>query len=145
MNTKAKILIGEDNEADVILFKKCMGDTEEFGFELIVAKDGEAVLKAIEASWEEGERESERVGLVLLDLNMPKLSGHEVLRSIKSDPRSRQTPVIIITSSDDASDIKQAYDNHCNCYIQKPSDLQGFRDLCQTVKEFWCDMVRLPT
>ncbi|MCA9814894.1 MAG: response regulator [Candidatus Obscuribacterales bacterium] len=143
MLTKTKILIGDDSEADVTLLLKCMGNTRELGFELLVAGDGEAVLKAIEA--DHADSESSKVGLILLDLNMPKLSGHDVLRCLKSDPRFKQTPVIIISSSDEQSDIRQAYDNHCNCYIQKPSDLKGFRDLCQIVKSFWFDLVLLPT
>lgn len=143
MLTKTKILIGDDSEADVMLLLKCMGDTRDFGFELLVASDGEAVLKAIEA--DHADCDSSKVGLILLDLNMPKISGHDVLRSLKTDPRFKQTPVIIISSSDEESDIRQAYDNHCNCYIQKPRDLKGFRDLCQTVKSFWCDLVLLPS
>lgn len=143
MSLKTKILIGDDSEADRVLLLKCMGDTEELGLELIIARDGEEVLMALEADY--AGSNSNKVGLILLDLNMPKLNGHDVLRRLKNDPRFKHTPVIIITSSDEASDISQAYQNHCSCYIRKPSDLTGFRDLCQRVKSFWLDLVLLPS
>lgn len=79
----------------------------------------------------------ERPDIVLLDLNLPRLDGHEVLRQIKADPCLRSIPVVIMTSSDDEADRCQAYDSFVNSYVLKPADLAEFRELLDDLTEYW--------
>lgn len=83
--------------------------------------------------------------LVLLDLNLPGMSGHEVLAAIKSDPRTQSIPVIVLTTSDRDQDVRQAYRNMANCYIRKPVDLTQFDEAMQSLERFWLGTVTLPT
>ena len=82
--------------------------------------------------------------LILLDLNMPKKDGREVLTEIKSDPHLRRIPVVMLTTSAAEKDILESYDLHANCYITKPVDLDQFITVAQTIEDFWLTMVKLP-
>lgn len=84
-----------------------------------------------------------RPDLILLDLNLPKKSGHEVLAEIKSDPDLRRIPVVILSSSQDADDITHSYDARANCYLVKPDELDQFEKVMTTIKDFWVDTVRV--
>jgi len=85
-----------------------------------------------------------RPDLILLDLNLPKKSGHEVLAEIKSDPELMRIPVVIMTMSDDERDILKAYNLRANCYITKPVDLEQFIGVVRSIEDFWFTVVKLP-
>ncbi|MBA3691757.1 MAG: response regulator, partial [Actinobacteria bacterium] len=85
-----------------------------------------------------------RPGLVLLDLNMPRMGGREVLAEVKADEDLRRIPIVILTTSEDEDDILGAYDLHANAYIRKPVDLDQFVDAIRKLEGFWLEIVRLP-
>lgn len=85
-----------------------------------------------------------RPDLVLLDLKLPKKSGHEVLTDVKQDGDLRRIPVVIMTASDDQKDIDEAYNEHANCYVTKPVDLDQFLSIVHRIEDFWLSVVRLP-
>ena len=85
-----------------------------------------------------------RPDLVLLDLRLPRVSGHEVLAEIKQDPGLKRIPVVIMTESDDERDIVRAYDRHANCYITKPVDMDKFIEVVRSIEDFWLSVVHLP-
>jgi CheY-like chemotaxis protein len=87
--------------------------------------------------------EAPRPDLILLDLNLPLKSGHEVLREVKQDPDLRRIPVVIMTSSDDEKDILAAYNSHVNCYVTKPVDLDQFIGVVKSIEHFWFSVVKL--
>jgi len=89
-------------------------------------------------------RDSEVPDLILLDINLPRMDGTEVLSVIKSDPELRRIPVIMLTTSSSEKDILTSYDNHANCYITKPVDLDRFMDVVRTIEDFWISIVKLP-
>jgi CheY-like chemotaxis protein len=86
-----------------------------------------------------------RPDLILLDLNLPRKDGREVLAEIKQDPRWRSIPVVILTTSDAALDVLRSYELHANCYISKPVDLDSFLHIVKSVEDFWLTIVRLPS
>ena len=85
-----------------------------------------------------------RPDIVLLDLNMPRMDGREVLRQMKSDAALRRIPVVVLTSSTAEEDILKSYDLHANCYITKPVDLEQLVRVVQTLEDFWLTVVKLP-
>jgi two-component system, chemotaxis family, response regulator Rcp1 len=85
-----------------------------------------------------------RPDLILLDLNMPRMNGHEVLAIIKQHPDWKRIPVVIMTSSDSEKDILLAYDHHANCYVTKPLDMDKFLAAVRSIEEFWLSIARLP-
>jgi len=85
-----------------------------------------------------------RPDLILLDLRLPRMSGHEVLAEIKQNPAWRRIPVVIMTSSDDEKDVLNAYDRHANCYITKPVDMDKFMAAVRSIEDFWLTIVHLP-
>jgi len=85
-----------------------------------------------------------RPDLILLDLNMPRKNGREVLAEVKQDPELRRIPVVIMTSSDDEKDILAAYNLHVNCYVTKPVDLDQFINVVKSIEHFWFSIVKLP-
>jgi len=85
-----------------------------------------------------------RPDLVLLDLRLPRMSGHEVLAEIKQHADWRRIPVVIMTSSDDEKDILNAYDHHANCYVTKPVDMEKFLEVIRSIEDFWLAIVQLP-
>ena len=105
--------------------------------------DGEAALQYLRGRDENGHH-NQRPDLILLDLNLPKLSGHEILAELKSDENLLSIPVVMLTSSDDDHDIARTYSEHANCYITKPPDLQGFISIVSAIENFWFTIVTLP-
>jgi CheY-like chemotaxis protein len=132
-----EILLVEDNPADVRL-------TEEALFEgkvkntLHVAEDGVAALRMLR------DPALPKPDLILLDLNLPKMSGQEVLNEIKNDKDLRSIPVVVLTTSSAERDILKSYELHANCYITKPVDLAQFLSVVKQIDEFWLTVVRLP-
>jgi CheY-like chemotaxis protein len=105
-------------------------------------KDGEEAMAFLRR--ENGHAAAPRPDLVLLDLHLPCMNGHEVLAAIKQHPDWRRIPVVIMTSSDSDKDILAAYDHHANCYVTKPIDIDKFLEAIRSIEDFWLTVVRLP-
>lgn len=135
-----KILIVEDNLADADLMREAL---EEFCLpnDIFLARDGMEALDFLRHEGLFGNMPSP--DLVLLDLNLPKKDGREVLADIKSDDSLKSIPVIVVTTSQAEEDISKSYNNHANCYLQKPSDLDGLFNMVRKIQEFWCQEVKL--
>ena len=136
-----ELLIIEDNPGDVRLLEEAF---QEIGanVRIRVAKDGAEGIDVLLTS--SGPTHSWRPDLVLLDLNLPKVSGHDVLVQIKNDPQTCLIPVIVLTSSKAESDVRRAYESHANAYLRKPSTLDGLMAAAQDVKTFWMETATLP-
>ncbi len=137
----AHILLVEDNEGDILLTRDAI-ENRKFINKLSVVKNGKT---AIDFIFQEGEyADAERPDIILLDVNLPLKNGHEVLHCIKSDDRTKDIPVIMLTTSSSERDINLSYKNHANCYITKPIDMDEFIKAITTVEEFWFNLVKLP-
>ena len=137
-----QILLVEDNPGDVLLTVTAMKDSKVPN-EISLAVDGEEALAFLRRQG--GHGAAPRPDLILLDLNLPRLSGHEVLETIKADPSLKSIPVVILTSSECEQDIQKAYNRHANCFITKPVDLDQFIKVVKTIEGFWFTVVKLPT
>ncbi len=136
-----QILLVEDNPGDVRLTKEAFKDGKIY-HEMSVAENGGQALAILRR---EGQYASApRPDLILLDLNLPRKDGREVLADIKRDPDLRRIPVVVLTTSDSEQDILKSYDLHANCYITKPIDLDKFMEIVHYVEDFWLSIVRLP-
>jgi CheY-like chemotaxis protein len=136
-----RILLVEDNPADVRLTIEARKDAK-VNNEIAVAQDGHEAMRMLRR---EGDHvDAFRPDIILLDLNLPRRSGHEVLAELKSDPALKRIPVVIMTSSDGEDDIMRSYDLHANCYVTKPLDLRQFSRVVQSLDDFWFSIVRLP-
>ena len=136
------ILLVEDNPGDIRLTELAFEDGS-INNNLHVVKDGEAALDYL---FQRGEYEDvRRPHIVLLDLNLPKIDGHEVLQEIRDDDDLHRLPVIVLTSSDADGDILKSYELNSNAYITKPVTANDFLDLIDTFEEFWFTIVRLPS
>lgn len=135
------ILLVEDNPGDVRLTKEALKENKVVN-ELHVASDGEEAMKFLRRS--KGYEDKPRPDLILLDLNIPKLDGREVLREIKYDDSLKRIPVIILTTSKLEEDILKAYNLHANCYISKPINLESFVTIMKQIEGFWLTVVKLP-
>lgn len=136
-----RILLVEDNPGDVRLTREALREAKVHN-EISVAEDGEA---AVEALHRRGRyQDAPRPDLILLDLNLPKKDGREVLAEIKQDPELRRIPVVVLTTSRGQRDILETYDLHANCYITKPVDLNKFIEVVKSVEHFWLSIVELP-
>jgi CheY-like chemotaxis protein len=137
------LLIIEDNPGDVRLLEEAFGELQA-NVKIEVARDGIEGLQAVSKTSPAETKESSP-DLILLDLNLPKISGHEVLVRIKSDPRTRHIPVIVLTSSRAEADVRRAYQSHANAYLRKPSTLDGLLTTARDVKNFWMETATLPS
>lgn len=144
VNPKARvfeILMVEDSPADSniiqILFKK-----EDFPFKIHLVRDGEEALAFLKRTGAYSSAPTPE--LVLLDLNLPKIDGLGVLKELKSDAKLKSIPVIVITSSVREEDVRSSYDLSASCFIKKPRDLNGYRDMLVLIKKFWFEQVQLP-
>ncbi len=135
------ILLVEDNPGDVRLVQEIFQDGKIYNH-LEVARDGEEALNYLHQVG--AYKNSLKPDLILLDLNLPKKNGSEVLADIKGDVNLRRIPVIILTASKADEDIARAYNNHANCYLTKPIDLNQFINVVQEIKTFWLSIVQLP-
>ncbi len=139
--TPIEILLIEDNEDDVLLtthaFKK-----GKVSNNIHVAPDGVEALAFLKR---EGKyAAAPRSDIILLDLNLPRMNGHELLKVIKSDPLFAAIPVIILTTSKADEDVLKAYKNHSNCFISKPVIMEDFEKVIRMLENFWFMIVRLP-
>jgi chemotaxis family two-component system response regulator Rcp1 len=135
------ILLVEDNEADIQLMVEILKEGK-IPNDFHVVTDGEAALHYVRK--QPPYEYASDPGIIFLDLNLPKKSGHEVLAEIKSDPLLRRIPVVVMSSSEDREDIAAAYDQHANCFITKPADLDEYMNVVNTVRTFWLTTVSLP-
>ena len=136
-----EILMVEDNPGDVRLTKEALKDAKVSNT-LHVVEDGVAALDFL---YRRGEyATAPRPDLVLLDLNLPKKNGREVLEEVKQDPQLKMIPVVILTTSQAEEDVLRAYSLHANCYITKPVDFSKFIKIVRTIEEFWLTVVTLP-
>jgi len=136
-----EILLVEDNPADVRLTREVLKDSK-IRNNLSVVSDGVEAMAFLRKDGKYGN--SFRPDLILLDLNMPRKDGREVLAEVKSDPDLRRIPVVILTSSKAEEDIMKVYDYHANCYINKPVDLDDFINIVKVIEGFWLTIVELP-
>jgi len=136
-----EILLIEDNPGDVRLTQEALKEGK-LRNNLSSVDDG---AKAMEYLYRRGPyAQAPRPDLILLDLNLPKKDGREVLAEIKGDPSLRSIPVVVLTTSQAEEDVIRAYDLHVNCYITKPIDLMQFLCVIKTMEEFWLTIVKLP-
>jgi chemotaxis family two-component system response regulator Rcp1 len=135
------ILLVEDNEGDARLAKEAMRDSK-IRNTLHHVSDGEEAMTFLR---KEGKYENvPRPDLILLDLNLPKKDGREVLAEIKNDDNLKRIPVVILTVSSAEEDILKSYNLHANCFITKPIDLSQFMKVVRSVEDFWLTIVKLP-
>jgi chemotaxis family two-component system response regulator Rcp1 len=136
-----EVLLVEDNPGDVRLTREALKEGTVRN-NLHVARDG---VEALAFLRRQGEHAGvPRPDLILLDLNLPRKDGREVLTEIKEDASLRQIPVVVLTSSQAEEDIRRAYDLHANCYITKPVDLDRFINVVRSIEDFWFTVVKLP-
>lgn len=136
-----EILLIEDNPGDIRLVKEVFKDAKLHN-NLQVALDGEEAMKMLR---QEGEYfKAPRPDLILLDLNLPKKNGREVLREIKEDESLKCIPVVILTTSNAEEDLIETYKLDANCYITKPVDLDEFIKVVKSIQNFWLEIVKLP-
>lgn len=136
------ILLVEDNEGDILLTTEALEERKIIN-KISVAKDGKEALDFI---FKEGAyKNATTPDLILLDVNLPKKSGHEVLQLIKNDDRTAHIPVIMLTTSSSETDINLSYKHHANCYITKPVEVNDFLEAISGIEDFWLKIVKLPT
>lgn len=139
--TPIRILLVEDNAADVRLTVEAFKEGKITN-DMLVARDG---IEALDILQQRGRHAgTPHPDLILLDLNLPKMDGREVLARVKEDPRLKRIPVVVLTTSAADEDIFRTYNLHANCYITKPVDLDRFLEVIKTIEDFWLTVVSLP-
>ncbi len=134
------IMIIEDNEGDILLTTEVLEESAHFN-KISVATDGDQALKQLYL-WQS--KNENLPDLILLDINLPKRNGHEVLAKIKGALGLAHIPVIMLTTSNSPKDIMLAYKNHANCFITKPIEVNGFMNVIGDIENFWLRVARLP-
>lgn len=137
----AQVLLVEDNEDDVELTLEALKDSR-VRMDVHVVPDGVQAMKFLRR--EDEYKDSSLPDLVLLDLNLPKMDGREVLREIREDKNLTDLPVVVLTTSQNEEDICKAYQMHANCYISKPVDFLQFTEIIKQIEGFWLQLVKLP-
>ncbi|TDN85875.1 CheY-like chemotaxis protein [Salegentibacter sp. 24] len=135
------ILLVEDNEGDILLTREALEEGKILN-KLSVVRDGKEAINFLNKK-EEFKKEH-RPDLILLDVNLPKMNGHEVLKYIKQHKGLKTIPVIMLTTSSSQEDIKSSYQNYANCYITKPIEVGDFIKAVNQIEEFWVNLVKLP-
>ncbi|HYG37309.1 MAG TPA: response regulator [Cytophagales bacterium] len=136
------ILLVEDNDGDILLTTEALHEGK-IQNSISIAKDGWEAIQFLEKN---GKYKNELTpDLILLDVNLPKMNGHEVLKNIKSNDKLKHIPVIMLTTSSAEKDVFQSYQNHANCYITKPVELNDFLEVVTSIENFWVTVVQLPT
>jgi chemotaxis family two-component system response regulator Rcp1 len=136
-----EILLVEDNPGDIRLTREALRDAKVRN-NLNVATDGVEAMALLRREGKHGQ--APRPDLILLDLNLPRMGGREVLEEIKNDDRLKHIPVVILTTSQAEQDILASYRLRCNAYVTKPVDLEQFLRVVQSIEQFWLEIVKLP-
>ncbi|WP_108661659.1 response regulator [Acuticoccus kandeliae] len=141
MDRPLRVLLVEDNPADAELTREAL-EENRISVDLSVVSDG---VKAVEFLHRRGPFvAARRPDLIVLDLNLPRLHGKEVLASVRAADHLRVVPVVILTSSSAAKDVRESYELGANCYVTKPLELHAFQSIVRTLEAFWFNVVRLP-
>lgn len=135
------ILLVEDNEGDVVLTTEAL-KSGTVANRISVARDGREAMDFMSLAIDAPDQMPD---LILLDINLPKVNGHEVLKFLKADEKYRKVPVIMLTTSSSQSDIQKSYRKHANCYITKPVELGDFFSSIASIEEFWFSIAQLPS
>ena len=135
------VLLVEDNEDDIFITKRSMKDTK-IHVDLHVVNNGIEAMEYLRAVGDPPNRK--RPDLILLDLNMPRMDGREVLQELKNDESLKTIPVVVLTSSEADEDVIKSYCLHANCFITKPVDIDAFGSIVRAIDDFWFSVVRLP-
>jgi len=136
-----ELLLIEDNEGDIVLINEAFEEGRVLN-ELHICRDGE---QAIHFLTKKGQySDAVTPDLVILDINLPRKNGHEVLEFIKKSEKLRHIPVIMLTTSSSENDIIKSYSSHANCYITKPLDVEDFLKAVVEIEQFWIKLVKLP-
>ena len=136
------ILLVEDNEGDVYLVTEAFEESKIIN-KISVARDGREAIDFLD---KKGKYEREELpDLIILDVNLPKINGHEVLEYIKEKEGLKQIPVIMLSTSSAEKDILLSYKNHANCFITKPVDVNNFLKVISSIENFWISIVKLPS
>ncbi|MBI3319770.1 MAG: response regulator [Candidatus Omnitrophica bacterium] len=141
-NHTVEILLVEDNPGDVRLTRETFKESK-LANRLHVVGNGEEALAFLRHAGQYAD--ATRPDLIVLDLNLPKKDGRELLAEVKADADLRRIPVVVLTTSKAEQDILKAYDLHANCYITKPLDLDQFITVVKSIENFWLQIVKLPT
>ncbi|MDQ6813952.1 MAG: response regulator [Bacteroidota bacterium] len=135
------ILLVEDNEGDIVLTKEALSDAK-IKNKVSVAKDGDEALRFVNAGLSD---QSLLPDLILLDINLPKVDGKEVLHYLKNNSLLKKIPVVMLTTSSSELDVVDSYNNHANCFITKPVDFNKFFEVVRMIEDFWITIVKLPS
>ncbi|MGO8956753.1 MAG: response regulator [Streptosporangiaceae bacterium] len=135
------VLLVEDDPGDVLMTREAF-EHYRIGNELHVVGDGEQAMRFLRRAGDYAD--APRPGLILLDLNLPRRNGHEVLAELKSDPDLLSIPVVVLTTSQAEEDILRSYALHANAYISKPVDFERFIDVVRQIDDFFLTLVKLP-
>jgi len=133
------ILLVEDNEGDILLTTEAFEESKIINLFRVI-RDGKAAINFFENLNDRDDIPD----LVLLDINLPKMNGQEVLKYLKDNEKYKHIPVIILTTSSSETDILQSYKNHVNCYITKPVDVNSFINAVTRIEDFWISIVSIP-
>ena len=136
-----EILLVEDSPGDARLTKEALKESKLYN-KLVIVGDGEEAMQFLRKKGKYSE--ATKPDMILLDLNLPKKSGRDVLAEVKNDPELRRIPIVILTTSKAEEDILRSYDLHANCYITKPVGLKQLVEVVNTLENFWFSIVKLP-
>lgn len=136
-----ELLLVDDSPSDVILAREALTEAR-ISNNLAVVENGEEALKYLRN--QEPYEDRVRPDLVLLDLNMPRMNGYEVLEIVKADPQLSSVPIIVLTSSQEEDDVVRSYSLHANCFISKPVRYESFIDVIRSIEDFWFSIATLP-
>ncbi len=134
------ILLIEDNEGDIILTQEAFEDSKLIN-KISVIRDGKEAINFFDNLQDDAEKPD----MILLDINLPRVSGHEVLSYIKNHEKHKSIPVIMLTTSSSEKDILQSYNNYVNCYVAKPIDIGEFIRAMSKIEDFWINIVSVPS
>lgn len=136
------ILLVEDNEGDIFLTREALEEWKIIN-KISIARDGKEAINFLEKHRDFSK--NDLPDLILLDVNIPKKNGYEVLQQVKEDDALKHIPVIMLTTSSSEKDIMRSYKNHANCFITKPVEVEEFLSTLAGIKNFWISIVKLPT
>ena len=135
------VLLIEDSESDVLLTREAFRNKQSV-HQIYAVSDG---FEAMDFLYQKGDfKNAPRPDIILLDLNLPRKVGREVLDEIKRDPELKRIPVIVLTTSSADEDILYCYDLHANCYLKKPVNMNEFYEIADLIEQFWCKIASLP-